>query len=388
MNAPLTAMAVLGISDPKADRNESSQVSSEHDEAGKSPQVLEGDDRLSVALANDTPVAQPSPSRVSFQPSNRSQTFEMLGKTLPMNELGLPKFLYRADLIPNDYSSLNPQDQVAIQNMAVMAITYREGYPTFLDGSPIWEQMDTEADEDYGFYQLYLSLLDDVGYRQMSTLVNTICTHYTDLRTDSKDQRKAILWHLQELAATNFWFLRAKAHDLFKQAMHRKIRESRAMRMETYHFDKAQTALDAMARNLTSVFSDDRVSSMEPTDFVKAMKDLAQIQREALGSGSGRGTAASKNDPNTPTPGASVEITMRQVAKSSGADSSGGDKAGSNVKVLDMLRSNPEAVEAAQELILKLNMGGRTNNLEISDKASARDEAQDLRMITGEDDDG
>ncbi len=332
----------------------------------------------------------------------RAQVFEKLTSTIFLNELGLPKFLYRSDLIPDEYPYLTPQQQRQYQNIAAIEVTYSEGYPTFLNGMPIWEQMDHEVDEDFVLFQFYRDLTLTMGYRQISALPTVLKDAYAQYTASGNEvvrqhanamvekatfKPRELILQLTETALINFWYLRVKAYDMFVQVSHRKKREQRLMKMETYQYDRAEEILNKLSSAINSVLTAERMEGMDPLDFIKAFEKAADIQRKALNP---NGSAGSSRTPDgAPPPGASFELVMRNLARTTQVDTAGGNaKSNGAGSIMDFV-DNPEAAEAAQEFILKVNIGNRSTAItkgENGDTSTSRDEAQDLAMITGEDD--
>lgn len=314
---------------------------------------------------------------------SRQEIFDGLAKALPTNELGLPKFLYRADLIPSDINTLSEGDRNQILQAAVVGITYREGYPTFVDGSPIWSQMDTEDDGDYALFQIYLGLPAKFGYRQMAAMPDEIAQVIPALKCETQAEFKGYLMHLQGVASLHFWFFRAKAFDLFQNAMTKKVRERRMLDVENSQYLKADNIVTKLANKIDALFTDEKIESMELMDFMKTFKLAMDLRKEALGlGGSGR---SAKPEEGAPPPGASMEITMRQVAKTTGASDGGGSKTGNNQSVIDILSQDENVAEAAQELVIRVGMTGRkpTESI-VSERSLSADEDADLAMIHGD----
>lgn len=310
-----------------------------------------------------------NPARVISPEFRRSLLFEKLAKTIHQNELGLPKYLYRCDMVLPDLDTFPQKTQNAILASAVIEITYREGFPTFLDGNPIWEQMIHESDEDYCLFEEYRNLQESLGYRSLSALPLQIS--------------QVTLQELQETANLYFWYPRIKAYDLFILSVHRKRREQRMMQIENYHYAKSHDLLERMLTQVNTVFATERVGAMTPDDFVKTIRSLTEIQRTSIGLMGPQG-GNGKTGEGAPPPGATLEVTMRSIARQSGASDQNESGQGGTGAILDF-KNNPEALLAAQELIIKVKSGGRQAN-NVNERVQAGDEAQDLAMIHGDSD--
>lgn len=284
--------------------------------------------------------------------SLRADIFGKLSSGIPLNEFGLPKYFYRSDLIAEDFNGNDDADKAAILNGAKISISYAEGYPTFPSGRPLWEQMDDEDSLDFERFNVYKSQQHTLGYRQLYLL-----SRDPSIASPSIDQ-------LNELYILNYWSYRVKAHDLFIAALHRKMRENRLMSLENTQFMESQRFLDTLSKQMPVIFGDDRLQALTPVEAITIYERLWKIQQKALGAHSGaNGKASNKNqDTNDAPPNASLELTMRSVARQSGAvtviEQTNGDNADSDA-MMEMLQRDPQSVGMAQELHIRLSLGSK-----------------------------
>lgn len=278
---------------------------------------------------------------------NRAQAFSRVSAQIPANEFGLPRFLYRPDLIPEDIET-NP-DKDEILESARIHITFREGYPTFTNSSPMWEQMPNEADEDFTLFQHYLRQLPALGYRSLKNLEDLPLA--SDLSAN----------HLATLYAYNYWVIRCRAFDLFNVARQAKVREQRILNLADVQYLEAERVLEIIKTKSDTIFSNDKMEELDPKDAVKMMADLMKIQRGALGMEGG--TMRRSNQAESVN--ASIEVTMREIAQKSGAVGADGKTINPNGSgeeqkpAMRMLLGDAATAALAQELIVRVEMKGR-----------------------------
>lgn len=283
-----------------------------------------------------------TPAKYSPSPySNRERVFESLCNDIPTNSYDLPEHFYRADLIPANLQAIHPSQRFPILQAARLEITYREGFPTFLDGTPIWGRMEYEDAETHTLFELYLAQINDKGYRQLSELT-------LDNGTTVKN--------LHEFFTYYFWAARAKAYDLFKAAVARKLRERRMAQIEDRHFLSSEKYLNILEENESIIFSDEKLNELSPLDAIKMFEKLSNIQRTALGL-NGKPSNGEANGASPPN--ASLEVTLRSIARgaSQGEDAGPGQDASrqDRSRALQLLLDSPDTAALAQELIIKMN---------------------------------
>lgn len=302
---------------------------------------------------------------------SRVSLFEKLTGQIPLNEYGLPILLYRADLIPSDYTSLSPEEQNSYLQAASVDINYNEGFPTFVGGLPIWGQMECESPTDYDLFRQYLGLADSRGYRQLAELQMEPGIKNTSIS----------LKELRELFTYNAWSIRAKAKDLFEAAAFRKLRELRIMSATNSQFLYTEQLLAKIKGQMDVILSDENLQNVEPETAIKILEKLYAIQNRALGIDSARGSGQRSQSEEAPPPNASMEVTLRHIAKASGATRQAEfDQKGNS---MDILLGDPSAAGLAQELIIRMSVGKGVNlqAKKTSEAALEQDAEADLKLL-------
>lgn len=261
---------------------------------------------------------------------------------LPLNEYQMPKFLYRPDLLDVSLFSGVPAEsadqdaryremQESLQ-AAILPLVYHEGYAAFENGSPIWAQMQPfEGEDDFAVFQSYLEL---PGARQLALLP----LHTTTPYNSPASGRVPGLFH------ANYWALRAKASDVFAVVHAQRMREQRIMKTTDKHYLKAEALFNKLMEFAEKLDWD--ALEGDPEKFVAVMEKLTKIQRTALG----LSIHGNSDDDKVRTP--SVELIMRNISRQATEGVVVDRAAEQNVDVQKLLE-NPEALEQAQELILR-----------------------------------
>jgi len=276
--------------------------------------------------------------------SPRAEVMAKLMRDLPLNELGLPDYLYRTDLVPPTLfdDDLSDGDRLSILDAATYQMDYSEGYPCQLDGTPLWSQMSFEPTASYAVFLKYVGVVraeDSDGI--LSSPIRTLSS--IAALTGIKEGR------LRELSYLYYWPLRAKAHDLFMLANFQKQRERRALFIEDDHYRKATRWIKKAEARLEEIFADeDLLYDMKPKEVFNMLKELMVIQRVSTGlpaNGPAEG-AAPQN--------ANLETLLRSLAKSSGEVAKVAD---TQASMMDAFLDDPEKLAALQQMIIEAGSG-------------------------------
>jgi hypothetical protein len=246
-----------------------------------------------------------------------------------MNDLGLPKFLYRTDMIPQDIFERIQSDREEILTAALISVEYNEGFPALEDGQPLWSQLPFEGPEAFRYFCHYLQEGLDEGVRLVENVANNIRVQLPILID---------YFHLY------YWKVRAKAYDQFITIVHEKKRLRRLMQCDNDHFVMA----DNLLKKCVDYFDAIEWETIDPAVVARMMPQLIDIQRKSAGE---------KQFGESPTP-QSVEVILRQMTRVDHAHQE--SEEANRASTLDVLLSNPDAAEAAQELIIRL--GGKVND--------------------------
>src|SRR6266404_2366557 len=267
----------------------------------------------------------------------RADLMAILAVNLPLNEMGLPKIVYRADLLDwRLFCGASPSGSDVTEryktlqqylDMATLWLSYTEGFPTLPTGEPLWAKLPFEDAEHYQAFTDYCVI---PGARQLAKL-----TRYP------LDQLTA--WYHED-----YWGIRVKCYDMLNAIHAAKIREQRMLACEDDHYIQAEHMLNKMKEKLSEVNWDNLVE--DPKQFVEVMEKIVKLQRVSLGLSS-MGNADGKREVSAE----SLEVTMRRIAQPNIVEVGGkaGGKDGS-IDVKALLR-NPEALASAQELIIRMS---------------------------------
>lgn len=279
------------------------------------------------------------------------QLIQQLMPNLPMNEYALPVYIYRADMLDFSYilrklgavhstttTSFPPasggapagmevttnsalQEIYGLLDAATVPLSYDEGYPVLPNGQPFWGRLEFESPEAYSAFTTYLNL---GGARQLSSLVAY------DIGT------------LNEYFYQYYWGFRVKAFDLYRVAHHQKLKLERMLSAENKHFEVAGRMLQKIEAYLESTVLDD--DTMTPDKAILILEKLVKIQRVSVGlpaNGESKETDGSKRQV------APLQVIMQQVSQNSGSTERPQDD-------ISLLLENPDTVNLAQDLILKM----------------------------------
>ena len=97
-----------------------------------------------------------------------------LTKSLPKNDLGMPLYLYRADLFPEDFASYDHDQQERIKKACAVHLNFDEGFPTQDTGALLWDRLPFEGASDHSVFRQYLEMDQRYGYRSIHVLAKEI----------------------------------------------------------------------------------------------------------------------------------------------------------------------------------------------------------------------
>lgn len=273
--------------------------------------------------------------------ATRVDVLRRLTDELNLNELGLPNFIYRSDLIPATLfdSEITESERMNILQAASFDLDYSEGYPCQQDGTPLWSQLAFEPTNAYTVFLEYLGATrreDDSG-----RLVSPVRTFFNTSKVLGIPEAK-----LRDLSYLYYWPARAKAYDLFMIANFQKQRETRALFVEDDHFIKSRKWMKKAEERLEAIFADDDLLfDMKPKEVFNMLKELMVLQRISAGlpaNGPSEGFAGVQ--------GAGLQNALKNIAKQVGEESREQDN--QKQSIANML-DDPESIAALQDLIIK-----------------------------------
>lgn len=255
-----------------------------------------------------------------------------LYKQLPLNDLGLPNYIYSADLIPSDLASYSSEERAAILSAASISLDYSQGYPTLPSGHMLWGMLAFEPKAAYETFIKYIEIPE----------LNP-CNPVRDLPAFSKainvDVNK-----IAEYAVLFCWQYRTKAYDLFRIATHKKAKEQKALQVENRNYELSTKVLDRTTEIMGEILNDPIANNVKLRDLISLFKVMTDLQKDSLSQNRGGGAQATVEPQN-----ASLEVTLKTIAHQSGERAKTIDNSG---QVSDLLH-DPEALAMAQELIIR-----------------------------------
>lgn len=310
--------------------------------------------------------------------NTKAQFFEQLTRSLPLSEFNLPNYIYRPDMldhrefqeallairdsqaqtqplaITNDASAepdlftessspssgrhttstitVPPETRVPgidrIQSQleaAIVSLDYSEGFPALANGRPFWQRLDTEEE---AAYDAFISYLEMGGARKRKDLIA-----YPPDDVES-------WFHI------NYWVYRAKAFELYRVADANKLRLHRMLQTEDSHYKVAEKLFAKMAKAFEH-FSEEQIIELGVEKAIGVMEKIVKVQRISVGLSANGGAIDPQDLKKSPT---TVVITQQIVQNT-------GESAPIDEDAPDLLVDSPDAIEQAQELIIRVQQG-------------------------------
>jgi len=312
-----------------------------------------------VAVANDIIAKRDSSKKT------KASVYQAEAAKIPTNDLGLPTYIYRPDIIPTDLNTYTPEQRTAILQAASVPIQYDGGIPTFESGAHFWSQFAWEPGDAYIDFQRYVDMptLDANVTNAISGSVDSKASDRASIQISVRDLNSLAELYpsqnglstyeraetLRETAILYCWHQRVKAYDLFIAAAYRKWREQKVYSVEQSHFRIAETIISKANQALMARFEDpDLINEIKSKDLLDMLKTMITVQRESVGLTSA--ARAGSGDADAPK-NASLEVTLRSIAKGAGEES----KSFQDDSKIQELLDDPDSLFKAQELIIKMN---------------------------------
>lgn len=356
------------------------------------PSQRMGGSGASAVLESVDPVCQLQAAMRSGLVGGRASVLAILARGLPMNEFGLPEFFYSPDMLdtealihaldpsrkPTSDSQITdevstPEEQLALPFMmddisgalpeasdtnthllraspdsqidvstcadpyallscAVVMLSYDEGFAALHNGQPWWGQLPCEPADAYVAFETYAELQ---GIRRFQKVAEI-------------DERLT-LQQVEEWSSMYYWPLRVRALDLYMQANHQKLRLQRAQGTEESHYQLASRTIKRLVQYLDNVALNDE--TLLPEDAVKMIEKLVKIERISVGLPA-NGESKENFTPRAPQ---SVQVLMQQISQNASDNQNAQEHSGITLDA--MLLDDPDAVDSAQRLILRMQGG-------------------------------
>lgn len=267
-----------------------------------------------------------------------------INKDIPNNkDYGLPEYIYRCDLLPDDLLDMAPNDRDAHLENAIIDVDYDQGYPTLSNAQPLWSRLPCEDSTAYRAFTMYLDMpRPQNGEATPVRQIHMLCT-LAALPIET----------LMSYAYMYYWNQRAQAYDSFTVASHAKMKEHRLLAVEAAHYEMADSFVSKVRGRLEDILSD-KEADISAKELLDIIKFFAQLQRLSLGA-QPFSAGMAKNENALPL-NASLEVIMRTLNVNSG------NTANQQLNKQDFTKQlfdNPGDLEQAQELIIR--MANQTN---------------------------
>lgn len=277
--------------------------------------------------------------------TSKAGLIKALTTNLPINEFGLPRIIYRSDILDlhtfQDQGHLDGTYLLAAQykemqdylDAATIYLEYSEGFPALPSGEALWQRLPQESPEAYAAFTDYCVL---IGTRQVTNI-------------SSSHPLETLLGWFHE----HYWGLRAKCYDLHHAVHQAKLREQRILGSEDKHYKLADKLVQKLEHMLETVNWD--TLAQEPEKYLKAMSTAITLQRQALGLSSATSTTGRKGE-GAEVRNESIELIMRRATAPElkmlrDTRAEGGHN---EVSVRSLLKDS-DALANAQELIVRMS---------------------------------
>ena len=203
--------------------------------------------------------------------SERASIFKAANVDIPLNDLGVVAFYYRADMLPETFWNIPRDTQIDLLEAAIEELDFAQGFPTTSNGNPFWGQLPHESEEAYRAFKAYLDLATRVEADGSNNAVRQLHILSTQLSTSTTV--------LVELSYIYYWQQRARAYDMFRIASHQQLKEQRLTHAENEHFQLATKYLALVDQKLQDAFMDPDNLDLKPKDMMDFMLKMIQVQR-------------------------------------------------------------------------------------------------------------
>ncbi len=309
----------------------------------------------------------------------KAHLFEQLNASLPLNELNLPNFIYRPDMLDHtmiqrallafrdqaptstttnsqgaDSSEEEPdlfsdtilsslvldqpgstttairvspetrfqgiQDIQSQMEAAMIHLEYHEGFPALPDGTPFWERLATEPENAF---DAFFSYIEAGPTRKRKDLI----AYPTE--------------QVNEWFHIYFWTYRVKAFELFKVVDANKRRVFRMLQTEDSHFKQAEKLLTKVTATLDG-YTAEEWKDVGIERLIGALEKLVKVQRISAGLSANGGAIEPEDLKRAP----STQVIVNQIVENTPETQKNREDD------LDLLVDSPESVEMAQQLII------------------------------------
>ncbi len=307
--------------------------------------------------------------------------FEQLNPTIPLNEFNLPNYYYRADMLDHhhiqhillmheqahnpmvakgvEFSSEEPDlfndgsssydslasgstttairvsPQTAVEGLediqsqleaAMVTLDYGEGFPALPNGVPFWRRLDTEPENAFDAF---------VGFIELGPTRKRV-----DLIAYPPEEVTA-WYHMYA------WAYRVKSFDLFRVVDANKRRLHRMLSTEDDHYNVAEKLMRQIAPLFEGAEFAEKLKALDPDKLIGVLEKVTKLQRVSVGLNANGGAIDASDLKKAPT----TNVLVQQIVQNAP------ETAQKQEDMPDLLTESPDAVDLAQELIIRTQQG-------------------------------
>ena len=233
----------------------------------------------------------------------RTETMQHALKRLPVNDMGLPEGLYRADLLPFPVNKNQlPNQETAdtkdpldpIQNwefyseyeqslsQAYVELEYLDGIPQLPNGLPIWDRLGWEPKDSHKAFQVFLQEGAKGKARQLKRVLLSLHAtldedpNFLDITPDDLTIQVIQEWYILYM-----WHARTISYDAYAEASRRKHRAFQSRKTEDSQLSAARKMFN---KALNYIMEDEEFDDlMTPKVAVELVKLAASMERVSTG---------------------------------------------------------------------------------------------------------
>lgn len=286
----------------------------------------------------------------------RVQAKYFKGLALPSNEMGLPTGFWLPDVV----ISAAPAEGQDPPDEAWQELSYAEGFPTVgVTGIPFWERLPNEPVQYFAYFTRYL---EQEGARTLHTLFE-----HTTKRLLQPPISGSLLHSLHTLY---YWEVRARTYELFKEADRARFRVERAHQIEASQLEIA----DDLVKQAQGALGNDFTKLNERT-LVELLKMGIALQRISVGL-----PANGVKQVEGQTGPVDIRTLMLSITQNNVQT---GQVAQDSEDMLKKAFQDPETVDLAQRLALKLQGTGPDTPMKVLPSSTGETEAAEIVEADG-----
>ena len=270
--------------------------------------------------------------------SSELDVFQRLVDMTPRDIHGFPEYLLDHQYIPdNIFDREGTSSFATIIDAAKIPLAIREGILTYANGtdrsSPIWEKMPNEPDEHHDVFKAYINM----PLRNVGLLAEKLYGRYRNKT------------FLLEVSILYYWEDRARIYDLLRPVAASRLRDTRILLTENFHYQIAAHMLEQLQHELTTRAENNGrlFKDLSAKHLIECIETLSKIQRTALNL-----PATGSREPLIPNEQAQADA-VKSLASAEHTTKPTGHSL--EDKLNDLAANDPEAFEQLQEIVVSLH---------------------------------